>query len=82
MLDAGYTVAECRPDVYDAYNRALDEAHDRMIWTYPGLTTWYRNDKGRVVTNMPWRVVDYWAMTRAADLANYVLRAPTSGSPI
>ena len=44
-----------------------------MVWTHPGMETYYRNAAGRVVTNMPWRVVDYWRMTHAADLADFVV---------
>jgi len=42
-----------------------------MIWSHPGMTTYYRNTRGRVVTVMPWRLVDYWEMTHEADLSNY-----------
>ncbi len=34
---------------------------------------WYRNDAGRVVAVMPWRLVDYWAMTHDPDLDDYHL---------
>jgi 4-hydroxyacetophenone monooxygenase len=44
-----------------------------MVWTHPGMETYYRNAAGRVVTNMPWRVVDYWHMTRRPHLDEYVL---------
>jgi 4-hydroxyacetophenone monooxygenase len=27
------------------------------------MTTYYRNGQGRVFSAMPWRFVDYWAMT-------------------
>ena len=34
-------------------NADLDAAHERMVWTHPGMNTWYRNSKGRIVTTMP-----------------------------
>jgi 4-hydroxyacetophenone monooxygenase len=74
MLNAGIASIECRPEVCDEYNARLDAAHERMVWTHPGMDTWYRNAKGRVVTNMPWRVVDYWTMTRQADLGDFIVR--------
>ena len=49
----------------------LDAAHQRMVWSHPGMTTYYRNSRGRVVTNSPYRVVDYWAMTHDADPADF-----------
>ena len=73
VIDAGAGSVECRPEVHDEYNRRLDAAHEQMVWTHPGMETYYRNAAGRVVTNMPWRVVDYWHMTRRPHLDEYVL---------
>lgn len=64
---------ECRRDVHDEFNRQVDEQHGRMVWSHRGMETYYRNAAGRVVTNWPWRVVDYWARTRAANLDDFVL---------
>jgi len=35
------------------------------------MTTYYRNTSGRVFSAMPWRFVDYWAMTHDPDLGEY-----------
>src|SRR3546814_12166413 len=58
--EAGVGSLECRQDVHDEFNRQVDEQHGRMVWSHPGMETYYRNPAGRVVTNWPWRVVDYW----------------------
>jgi 4-hydroxyacetophenone monooxygenase len=73
MLTEGIGSVEVKPEVYDDYNRKVDEAHANMIWTHPGMSTYYRNSRGRVVVPIPWRVVDFWQMTRHADLNDYVL---------
>jgi 4-hydroxyacetophenone monooxygenase len=73
MVEQRLGSVECREDVCAEYNQRVDEAHERMIWSHRGMDTWYRNDKGRVVTNSPWRVVDYWRMTHAADLADFAV---------
>lgn len=73
MFEQGIGAVECRQDVYDAYNRRVDEAHERMIWTHPGMGTYYRNSRGRVVVVTPFRVIDFWQMTRAADLGDYLV---------
>lgn len=73
MIENDLTAVECRPEVYGRYNRDVDAQHERMIWTHPGMTTYYRNSHGRVVVNSPWRVVDFWTMTRRADLADYIV---------
>jgi len=73
---------ECRSDVNDAYNKELDEAHDQMIYSHTGMSTWYRNSRGRVVTNSPWRIVDYWNMTRRPSLDDYEIEpANTENEP-
>ncbi len=54
----------------------MDAAHAELVWTHPGMTNWYRNAKGRVVTNSPWRLVDYWAMTREPDLSEFDTTPP------
>lgn len=62
---------EVRPDVHDRWVDDVDAAHAGMVWTHPGMTTYYRNPRGRVVANSPYRVVDYWAMTRDPDPADF-----------
>jgi 4-hydroxyacetophenone monooxygenase len=72
MLAKGIGTAEIRQDVHDAYNEKVDRQHENMIWTHGGTRTYYRNDKGRVVVNYPFRNVDLFTMTRAADLSEYI----------
>jgi 4-hydroxyacetophenone monooxygenase len=79
MIEQRIGAVECRPEVNEAYNRRVDEAHDAMIWSHPGMDTWYRNPQGRVVTNAPWRVVDYSRMTEAADLSDFIVEPMDAG---
>jgi len=71
MAANGLGAVECRSDVSDRYNEAVDRAHANMVWTHPGMQTYYRNARGRIVVNSPWRNVDFFAMTRSADLTEY-----------
>ena len=64
---------ECKREVYDTYNQKLDAEHEGLIWTTPNMNTWYRNASGRVVSIMPWRLVDYWEMTQEPTLDDYYL---------
>jgi 4-hydroxyacetophenone monooxygenase len=73
MAEAGADSIEVRPDVHDAYVKRVDEEHEQLIWTHPGMSTYYRNSKGRVFSVMPWRFVDYWSMTHDPDLLEYRL---------
>ncbi|MEU6700712.1 NAD(P)-binding domain-containing protein [Pseudonocardia sp. NPDC046786] len=71
MVRDDLRAVEVRAEVEREYTRRHDEAHARMLWTHPGMTNWYRNAAGRIVSTMPWQVVDYWRMTHEADLADF-----------
>ena len=71
MFETGATEAECRREVCERYNATMEEMHDRMIWTHPGMQTYYRNSRGRVVVNSPWRTSDFWELTRTANLDDF-----------
>ncbi|MCE0762078.1 NAD(P)/FAD-dependent oxidoreductase [Pseudonocardia kujensis] len=71
MARDGIGALECRPEALQRWVAEVDTRHQRMVWSHPGMTTYYRNSRGRVVTNSPYRVVDYWAMTHDPDLADF-----------
>ena len=72
MLDQNLGAVEIRQDVHDRYNEDVDQAHTQMVWSHPGMESYYRNERGRIVVNSPWRNVDFYAMTREADLSEYL----------
>jgi 4-hydroxyacetophenone monooxygenase len=71
MFEKGLSEVECRREVCDQYNATMADMHSRMVWTHPGTSTYYRNSRGRVVANSPWRTTDYWAMTRSVNWDDY-----------
>lgn len=71
MVEGDIASMECRDDVCSEYNKAVDEAHAKMVWSHKGVKTYYTNSKGRVVTNSPWRVIDYWRMTHQVNLDDF-----------
>jgi 4-hydroxyacetophenone monooxygenase len=73
MIERGLAAIDVRPEVHDDYIRKVDAEHEAMIWTHPGMTTYYRNKDGRVFSAMPWRFVDYWKMTHDPDFSQYRL---------
>jgi 4-hydroxyacetophenone monooxygenase len=72
LLENGRAAMEPREDVHDEFNARLDEANSQRTWGMPGFTSWYKNSKGRVTQNWPFRLVDYWTATRAPDPADFV----------
>ena len=73
MLEQGVAAADVRMERHDDYVARVDAEHEDMIWTHPGVSTYYRNRHGRVVSVSPWRLVDYWAMTHDPTLDDYEL---------
>jgi len=71
---------EVREDAFWDYNNELDEALSRSIWSHPGMTTWYRNEAGRVVVSSPWTYLDYWQRTREFDSDSYIEEPAGTGT--
>ncbi|MEU6561540.1 flavin-containing monooxygenase [Nocardia nova] len=74
MATENVSSVEVRADVAEHYDARVDAEHEQLVWTHPGTDNWYRNAKGRVINAIPWRLVDYRAMTEQPDLAEYVVR--------
>jgi 4-hydroxyacetophenone monooxygenase len=75
MIEEGIDSVDVRERVHDEYNARVDAEHEQLIWTHPGMSTYYRNARGRVFSVMPWRLVDYWAMTHEASLEDFERQA-------
>ena len=74
MIERRIAADRCSiPDALDDWIGKVDREHEQMIWTHPGMSTYYRNRHGRVFSAMPWRFVDYWAMTHDPDFGRYRL---------
>ena len=71
MSSQGISSIDVDKTVMDEYNAKVDAEHEQLIWTHPGMTTWYRNKYGRITVVLPWRLVDYWSMSHDPDLSAY-----------
>lgn len=71
MLENGWRALDCRKQAHDAYNARLDAEMERMVWRHPKVHSYYNNATGRVITNVPWTMYDYWKMTRTPDFADF-----------
>ena len=74
MLEQAITTLECRRDVHDAYNARVDAEHEHLVWRHPRVHSYYNNRAGRVTTNMPWTLLEYWRMTREPSLDDFAVR--------
>jgi 4-hydroxyacetophenone monooxygenase len=82
MIDRGLATLECREEVCQAYNAELDAKTAELVWSLPDAGSRYQNSSGRVVINHPWRLQDYWAMTRQPDLEDFHAAPLAPGPPL
>ena len=74
MLETGIDVLEVREQPYQAYQERLDVALRGLVWSHPGVRSWYKNKAGRVTQASPWRLVEYRNLTAEINLADYSAR--------
>ena len=65
---------EVRRDVHDEFNERVDEENRNMAWGWSSVSSWYKNDLGRVAQNWPFTLLEYWQRTKQADPAEFELR--------
>ncbi|MGE5566834.1 MAG: NAD(P)-binding domain-containing protein [Parcubacteria group bacterium] len=78
MAKTGAKTLEVRRDVHDAFNAKVDDANRWMAWGSPGVTSWYKNQLGRVSQNWPFPLVDYWTATLAPNPADFILEGASA----
>lgn len=78
LIERGADSIEVRREPFEEYNRRVDAKLSTMSWSHPGVTNWFKNKSGRVVLNLPWRLVDYRNMIAEFDADEYVIS--TSGT--
>jgi len=74
LIREGEGRMEVKTAAQNDFVRRVDAEHAKMIWTHPRLSTYYRNSKGRVFSLLPWRLVDYWQLTRNVDYQDYEMK--------
>ena len=71
IIESGGGWAEVKRKPFDAYQKTVDDEHEQLVWTHPGVKNWYRNKQGRVVTNSPWPLSKYHTLTAKFDPEEY-----------
>ena len=67
---------EVRADVHDAFNERVDAENAAMAWGWSSVSSWYKNDLGRVSQNWPFTLLEYWQRTKEADPSDFQLSFP------
>jgi 4-hydroxyacetophenone monooxygenase len=71
MIENQWDELEVKQAPFEEYNEKVDAEHRNMVWSHPGVTSWYKNKKGRVVMNSPWRLAVYRQFTSGIDVSEY-----------
>ncbi len=72
LLERGEKAMNCRPDVHDAYNQKIDAGNLDMAWGSPNVTSWYKNEHGRVTQNWPFTLLEFWRQTQAPNPEDFI----------
>ncbi len=71
LMKGGRAAMDCRRDVHDAYSEWIDAGNLSMAWGQSSVSTWYKNDSGRITQNWPFSLLEFWQQTREPDPADY-----------
>jgi 4-hydroxyacetophenone monooxygenase len=73
LADTGACAMEPKQGVFDKFNKDVDEANAGWAWGSPNVSSWYKNEFGRVSQNWPYGLIDYWRATLAPKPDDFVL---------
>jgi 4-hydroxyacetophenone monooxygenase len=73
LAETGASAMEVKKAVHDDFNVRVDEANKGWAWGSPNVSSWYKNQFGRVSQNWPFGLIDYWRATLAPNPDDFVL---------
>ena len=73
LAKTGSAALEVKRSVHDEFNVGIDAGNKKMAWGSPNVTSWYKNEAGRVTQNWPFALVDYWRATLAPNPDDFEL---------
>ncbi len=73
LLARGARSIEIRRDVHDEFNEQVDAENKLMAWGWSDVSSWYKNDLGRVAQNWPFTLLEYWRRTLRPEPSEYSL---------
>lgn len=81
LVQGGVESLEPSESAFERFNHEVDEVLKGLIWSHPKAKSYYRNSSGRIFLSCPYRLVDYWSMTRAPKRNDYLLHYRKSSEP-
>lgn len=74
LIEGGHRSIEPTAAAYERYRDDLLAEVATLMWGHPSIEhSWYKAADGNVYVLCPWRLVDYWQMTRSVALDDHML---------
>jgi 4-hydroxyacetophenone monooxygenase len=73
VLSRGARAIDVTEEAFARFNVLMDEQNALMAWGASGVSSWYKNARGRVSQNWPLSLEDYFSMTERPQLADFRL---------
>lgn len=73
LFAARHATIEVTQAAFDRFTESVDERLAGSVFSTPGVNSSFKNSKGRVRSVSPWRIEEYWRMTRDLDDNDYIL---------
>jgi 4-hydroxyacetophenone monooxygenase len=73
LAETGAVAMEPKLSVYEDFNKRVDDANAGWAWGSPNVSSWYKNDFGRVSQNWPFGLIDYWRATLKPEPGDFEL---------
>jgi cation diffusion facilitator CzcD-associated flavoprotein CzcO len=77
IVGTGASCMQIAPEIADSVRRLTILQRTPLVWSHPGMQPYYRDAFGRIRTVLPWRMVDYFRMTRRPDFTDFEIRYAT-----
>jgi 4-hydroxyacetophenone monooxygenase len=71
LLRRGARAMDVDRTVHDEFNARVDAQNRMMAWGFSKVSSWYKNQYGRVAQNWPFSLLEFWQLTRHPDPADY-----------
>lgn len=79
LLTSGARALDVTEEAFESYNTMIDAENRQMAWGASDVSSWYKNEVGRVSQNWPLSLVDFFEQTRSIDLTDHVVVEPRRG---
>lgn len=71
LLETNEKAMDVRAEVFEEYNRRVDETNSARAWGFSKVNSWYKDENGRVSQNYPFTAAEFYQRTDSVISADY-----------